>query len=127
MKNINWRKKMICSKCKEDISESDFGCGTQCKECVKKILEKREKPRKWKIGKGVCSHRAVIEIELGRKLLTVEHIHHCDGNRSNNNINNLFLTDRKEHGMITRINNLNKKNNNKYLTKKELIFIFDKK
>ena len=42
----------------------------------------------------VYEHRLVMEKKLGRYLTKDESIHHIDGNPGNNNINNLFLTDR---------------------------------
>lgn len=41
--------------------------------------------------KGRLVHRIVMEKYLGRKLKKSEHIHHLDGNRKNNKINNLYL------------------------------------
>lgn len=42
-------------------------------------------------GKKVYEHRHVMEVHLGRKLMTNEIVHHIDGDRLNNNINNLKL------------------------------------
>ena len=39
----------------------------------------------------ILEHRLVMEKSLGRYLKSNEHIHHIDGNRSNNSINNLLL------------------------------------
>lgn len=36
-------------------------------------------------------HRAVMEAHIGRKLLKQEHVHHIDGDKSNNKISNLML------------------------------------
>lgn len=36
-------------------------------------------------------HRILMEQKLGRKLTKLEVIHHIDGNRSNNNLSNLYL------------------------------------
>ena len=42
-------------------------------------------------------HRKVMEEKLGRKLTSNEIVHHIDGNKLNNNPNNLELTNRSEH------------------------------
>lgn len=45
-------------------------------------------------------HRLIIERYLGRKLITDEHVHHIDGNRSNNSLNNLMVLSRAEHSLL---------------------------
>ena len=42
-------------------------------------------------GKAVLEHRLVMEGVLGRPLTKYETVHHIDGNRENNNIDNLQL------------------------------------
>ena len=51
-------------------------------------------------GKGykvILEHRAIMEIKLGRKLSSKELIHHIDGNKLNNSIDNLELINRSIH------------------------------
>lgn len=44
------------------------------------------------------THRLIVEKELGRKLLKTEIIHHIDGNKLNNNFDNLLICrSDKEH------------------------------
>jgi len=42
-------------------------------------------------GKSVRRHRVVMEEKIGRALLTAEHVHHADRDRSNNRENNLSI------------------------------------
>lgn len=48
-------------------------------------------------GKRHLEHRLIMEKKIGRELKTNEHVHHLDGNKQNNNINNLFICSPKEH------------------------------
>ncbi len=42
-------------------------------------------------------HRVAMEEKIGRKLLSIEHVHHIDGNPSNNDIANLELILNSDH------------------------------
>jgi formylmethanofuran dehydrogenase subunit E len=46
---------------------------------------------------GRHQHRVVMEKEIGRKLKSNEVVHHKDGNKHNNNIDNLELTNQSNH------------------------------
>lgn len=48
-------------------------------------------------GKKMDEHRYIIEQYLGRKLIRNEVVHHKDGNKANNDIENLELTTLSEH------------------------------
>jgi len=54
------------------------------------------------IGKRTRLHRKIVENFIGRELMEEEIIHHIDGDKQNNNIENLKIVSRKEHIEIHR-------------------------
>ena len=55
-------------------------------------------------GEKIDEHRFIMEKHLGRKLKRNEVVHHIDGNKRNNNINNLKLMTLSEHSKMHRLN-----------------------
>ena len=92
-----------------------------------------------KNGKRIIKeeHRKIMEEYLGRKLTRYEVVHHIDGDKSNNDINNLALMTLEEHSRLhmtgrklsdetkRKISAVNKGKINKYRkkTKKDIINI----
>lgn len=48
-------------------------------------------------NKKVYEHRYVMEQKLGRKLLPGEEVHHIDGDKANNDPNNLMVLTMEDH------------------------------
>jgi len=61
-----------------------------------KILEAKNKDKKYRIKE----HRKVMEEHLGRKLSKKEEIHHINGNKLDNRIENLKIMTKKEHAKL---------------------------
>ena len=45
-------------------------------------------------------HRYVVEAVIGRRLKTLEYVHHRDGNKENNALENLQIIDPKSHARL---------------------------
>ena len=60
--------------------------------------------QRWRIvcrdGSTVYFYRAVMEAHLGRELLRSEHVHHRNGNTTDDRIENLELLDIRDHGAL---------------------------
>ncbi len=86
-------------------------------EKLKNALPRSAKHHAWKGGKTVNDrgyvlvkeqdskkyvreHRVIVERALGRKLSSSEHIHHIDGDKKNNKLNNLMVVSREQHMAI---------------------------
>lgn len=51
-------------------------------------------------GRLIDEHRLVMEKHLGRKLSSNEVVHHIDGDKTNNDIDNLQVMTRQEHALL---------------------------
>lgn len=88
-----------------------------CRACARKINggQNRKQESWWMNGKGyiegrvwiegkqvrVKQHRWVMEQHLGRPLASNEDVHHRDGDKQNNSIENLELVTHGDHSRIT--------------------------
>ena len=59
--------------------------------------------RIWRDGKQVQvkRHRFLMEAHLGRALMAGEDVHHIDGDKQNNDLNNLQVLSHREHSKIS--------------------------
>lgn len=114
-------KTLMCEKCGSDfkinhrnVSKRKYFYCNPCLDIVRRdnLIEKNIKNKKGytitnkgyiykedsaEIHRYKLEHRKVIEQSLGRKLNKNEVVHHIDGNPVNNDIENLFLTNGKDH------------------------------
>ena len=57
---------------------------------------------------GQYEHRTIMEEHLGRKLTKNEIVHHKDGDKHNNSIDNLQIMSRQEHSRMHRLEYIEK-------------------
>jgi len=97
-RNVSRRKTFKCQKCLAKQSIENLKKYNKDNYTGKILNEKGyELTREIIKGKYILSHRKVVEESLGRKLTKEEVIHHIDGNKTNNIIKNLFITENSEH------------------------------
>ena len=99
--NANLTK--LCEQCGSifSVSPSRINLKFYCSQtCYTKSQQKPPRlPYKTIIINGVrqLEHRYLIEQHLQRKLTSKEHVHHIDGNPTNNQLTNLEVLDIAEH------------------------------
>lgn len=107
-----------CLSCKLLKNENDYhkdstkkdGLYPICKDCRRKRMGYGQKWRKqtdWKLGsgsyiqwKGIRLHRFLVEKQLGRKLKRTEHVHHLNGDKLDNRLDNLVVLSERDHHSI---------------------------
>lgn len=84
-------------------------CGMQCRDEHRRGTEHHNwkgglrRGHNWgylRVTDGRYVHRMVMEQKLGRQLSSDEHVHHIDGDVSNNSPSNLELVTNSEHRRI---------------------------
>lgn len=89
----------ICVFCNNDFiawRKSQVQCG----KCYKKNKIKISKKNYIYDKKGKLEHRVIAESIISRKLDINECVHHLDDNPKNNNLNNLVVISRENHGKL---------------------------
>lgn len=100
-RNVSRRKTFKCQKCLANQAIENLKKHNRNNYTGKILNEKGyELTREIINGKYILSHRKVVEEFLKRKLTKEEVIHHVDGNKTNNIIENLLITNNSEHGKI---------------------------
>ena len=107
-------KEKSCINCKKLFLPKDNRNEFCCKKCYQEYVKRtgiKKRTGFWyengyKVlynnGNSIKEHIFVMEQYLGRKLNKGEVVHHIDGNKTNNNINNLLLMKDSEHSSMHR-------------------------
>ena len=117
-RKIEDRKCLNCGKVFRPYNQIVKTCSRDCGYSIRKNgAETRRKKESWYTNKKgyvqghiwideytkifVRQHRYLMELHLGRKLLPNEDVHHINGIKDDNRIENLQVIDHSEHTKIT--------------------------
>lgn len=91
-KQMLGKNRVFTKEWRSNISKSKTGKGLGLSTKPSGYIEITMGP-----NKGRSQHRAMMEQELGRKLLKSEIVHHANGIKSDNRIKNFILTNPSDH------------------------------